>query len=138
MSGVQQRIHHLIELAARGQEDDHEARSAALQACRLIRQHGLIVVTPEELVTIVAAPAPRTHVPPPPPTTRAPRSAPAPRAGPSAAAAPPPAPSQLDPPGAPQQGPWWQRPVPTEVVDAVGNVAGRIVSGAIRDMLRGR
>lgn len=54
MSGpVQQRVQQLIELAYRSSPESAEGRNAAVAACRLIREHGLLVIRPEELVTIV-------------------------------------------------------------------------------------
>ena len=45
-----QRVQQLIALATDPAASEEEARTAALQAARGIRQHGLVVTTPEEAV----------------------------------------------------------------------------------------
>lgn len=49
---IQQRIQKLIVLALESPETQ-EGRNAALAACRLIRDSGLLIVRPDELVTFV-------------------------------------------------------------------------------------
>lgn len=52
MSKPLQRVQDLIRLASTSTSDqDHEARAAALQACRLIAKHGFVVTEPAPPVT---------------------------------------------------------------------------------------
>ena len=59
MSGDPKRqIQDLLELAVRSPHGDEEGRNAAMAVCRMIRQHALLIVRPDELVTfIVPSPA---------------------------------------------------------------------------------
>lgn len=62
---VQKQILHLVDIASRAESGDAEGRSAAMLACKMIRQHGFLVVQPSELVTF--APPPVAVVPQAPP-----------------------------------------------------------------------
>lgn len=50
VSEAQQKALKLLRLAA-GAPDSEEGRTAAAKACRLINEHGLLVMTPSDLVT---------------------------------------------------------------------------------------
>lgn len=52
LPAIQLRVSKLIELALRSPAAE-EGRNAALAACRLIRDSGLLIVRPDELVTFV-------------------------------------------------------------------------------------
>ena len=56
LAETQLRISRLIELALRSPSAE-EGRSAAVAACRLIRESGLLIVRPDELVTFVTGEA---------------------------------------------------------------------------------
>ena len=115
MSGpVQQRVQQLIELSYRSATDSAEGRNAAVAACRLIREHGLLVIRPEELVTIVhptaaAAPLPRhdtiADIPEPRPAGSRKRKR--------------------------------RERAPRPVAEVASTAAGEIVSGWVRDVLGG-
>lgn len=53
---AQRRAQGLIELANRS-TDEEERRTAAVAACRLIKQGGLLIAKPTDFVTFVGAPA---------------------------------------------------------------------------------
>lgn len=55
LTEIQLRVQRLIALAADGPTSE-EGRTAGATACRLIREHGLLVVKPADLVTFVTAP----------------------------------------------------------------------------------
>lgn len=54
LAHIQQRVQKLIVLALQSPEAE-EGRNAALAACRLIRDAGLLIVRPDELVTFVTS-----------------------------------------------------------------------------------
>lgn len=64
---AQRRVLRLVRLAA-SQPDSEEGRSAGGVACKLIVEHGLLILKPADLAAL-AAPAPTT-TPPSPPTKR--------------------------------------------------------------------
>lgn len=66
---IQKQILTLMDIARRSAVDDAEGRNAAVQACRLVHQHGFLVVQPSELVTLPPPPSPPIVTPAP----RAPR-----------------------------------------------------------------
>lgn len=66
LEDIQQRVGHLQERALRDPEGA-EGRTAAVAALRLIREHGLLILRPEQLATFVLAP------PPPSPPAKRPR-----------------------------------------------------------------
>ena len=53
---IQQRVETLTDIALR-EPDSNEGRTAAVKALSLIREHGLLVVRRDELVTFVVAPS---------------------------------------------------------------------------------
>jgi hypothetical protein len=69
MATVIERVHRLLALAE--SPNENEARNAAVQAARLIRQHRITLVLPEPPFERRATPAPRQT--PPPRTTPAPK-----------------------------------------------------------------
>ena len=56
-----ERVRHLIQLAASAPEE--EARTAAVQACRLITQHGLVIGVPKPKAKPTVQPAPTSPDP---------------------------------------------------------------------------
>ena len=59
---AQRKILHLVEVATRA-PDTEEGRSAAVLACRMIRHHGLLILRPDEMITFVVAPPPPAPAP---------------------------------------------------------------------------
>lgn len=73
---AQQRVHQLVTLADRSPPDSQEARNAALAALKLIREYGLLIIRPDEIVTFAPAlaPSPPIVTPPAPRKRKAARS----------------------------------------------------------------
>ena len=57
ISEAQQKVLKLVRLAASA-PDSEEARTAASMACRLIAEHGLLIMKPSDLVQVPFAPPP--------------------------------------------------------------------------------
>jgi hypothetical protein len=61
-SDAQRRVQQLIELANRSTNEE-ECRTAAVAACRLIRDGGLLIAKPTDFVSFVSSPSPPAHDP---------------------------------------------------------------------------
>lgn len=95
-----------------------EARNASFAACKLIIANGLMVVMKDDLVTFVMPPQPATA---PRPDTRTQREQAPPR-----------------PTKRRKRQPIIDTETKDAFVDAAGDFASRLVSSAIRDVVRGR
>ena len=65
LARAQRQILTLIDMAVRS-PNEPEGRNAAVQACRLIREHGFLVLQPRDLVPPAPPPKPSTPAPAPP------------------------------------------------------------------------